>query len=246
MSGTGDQPMSRRKSFKKSLRESFRRLRKGRSQRPSTSGPKSIPTSPISKPEDQSSNNAGPSISAEVRPVERQIEARNVDDGMGSMVRCLLMVKTFVISQSAHASATVWAGTNSGAIYVFSLGVPAGVNHFQPLFFFFSYIFKIDLYSCVSNLLRILGNRRQTEPVSAQLAKEIQLKHRAPVVSINIIDASFASIGDLGENVGTSISDSCPPHRVVISSEEQFKVITISKTSNTLRLKYFFKGFYTS
>lgn len=28
-----DNPMSRRKSFKKSLRESFRRLRKGRSQR---------------------------------------------------------------------------------------------------------------------------------------------------------------------------------------------------------------------
>lgn len=33
MSNTGDTPISRRKSFKKSLRESFRRLRKGRSQR---------------------------------------------------------------------------------------------------------------------------------------------------------------------------------------------------------------------
>lgn len=33
MSGAGDAPISRRKSFKKSLRESFRRLRKGRSTR---------------------------------------------------------------------------------------------------------------------------------------------------------------------------------------------------------------------
>lgn len=33
LSGASDTPISRRKSFKKSLRESFRRLRKGRSQR---------------------------------------------------------------------------------------------------------------------------------------------------------------------------------------------------------------------
>jgi lethal(2) giant larvae protein len=63
------------------------------------------------------------------------------------------------------------------------------------------------------------------EPVNAQLAKEIQLKHRAPVVSINIIDASYAAIGESFENSGIkSTSESCPPHRVVISSEEQFKV----------------------
>ena len=129
VSGTGDQPMSRRKSFKKSLRESFRRLRKGRSQRPPT-GPKCVPTSPISKVEDNNPiHNAGPSIAAEVRPVERQIEARNVilDDGMGSMVRCLLLVKTYVISQSSNATATLWAGTNSGAIYVFSLNIQTGM-----------------------------------------------------------------------------------------------------------------------
>jgi lethal(2) giant larvae protein len=64
-----------------------------------------------------------------VRPVERQIEARNVmlDDGMGSMVRCLLLVKTYVISQSSNATATLWAGTNSGAIYVFSLNIQTGM-----------------------------------------------------------------------------------------------------------------------
>lgn len=58
MSGAGEGPISRRKSFKKSLRESFRRLRKGRSQRAAagdkrgatttaaTSSPPPQPTSP--------------------------------------------------------------------------------------------------------------------------------------------------------------------------------------------------------
>ena len=45
-----DNPMSRRKSLKKSLRESFRRLRKGRSQRNVDKNKKATPTQdPIKK-----------------------------------------------------------------------------------------------------------------------------------------------------------------------------------------------------
>lgn len=68
--------LSRRKSFKKTLRESFRRLRRGRSTR----------------------NNAGATTTpiTETRPVERQIEARPADDAMGSMVRCLTLAQTFI------------------------------------------------------------------------------------------------------------------------------------------------------
>lgn len=72
LSGAGE-PISRRKSFKKSLRESFRRLRKGRSTR-----------------------NNQPTTPAETRPMERQIEARAVDDGMGSMIRCLTFAQTYI------------------------------------------------------------------------------------------------------------------------------------------------------
>lgn len=133
MSGAGDQPMSRRKSFKKSLRESFRRLRKGRSQRPGMGGKPAQPISATKSHDIQSSSvtNAGPSTAAEVRPVERQIEARTPDDGMGSMVRCLLMAKTFIFSQSLNTSATLWAGTNSGAIYVFNLALPVGKSRIR-------------------------------------------------------------------------------------------------------------------
>ena len=65
--------------------------------------------------------------------------------------------------------------------------------------------------------------------MSAQLAKEIQLKHRAPVVSIDIIDAACASLGDVsGPSEPAEVSG---PHRVVISSEEQFKVSATCTTA---------------
>ena len=93
----GDTPISRRKSFKKSLRESFRRLRKGRS------GRNQKQVNNPDTPNDKFGNRRGPPINAtsspiEAKPIERQIEARNVDDGMGSMVRCLYFVKTFLIN----------------------------------------------------------------------------------------------------------------------------------------------------
>merc|ERR1719220_524069 len=77
-----DNPMSRKKSLKKSQRESFRKLRKGRSQRIKTnkSGEAEMKVEKSSRME-----------SPELRPMERQIEARGSgsEDGLGSMVRCL-------------------------------------------------------------------------------------------------------------------------------------------------------------
>lgn len=74
LTGAGE-ALSRRKSFKKTLRESFRRLRKGRSTRNNPSAPTPI---------------------TEARPIERQIEARPADDGMNSLVRCLTFAQTFI------------------------------------------------------------------------------------------------------------------------------------------------------
>lgn len=34
----------------------------------------------------------------EARPIERAIEARPVDDSLGSMVRCLSFTKTFIVT----------------------------------------------------------------------------------------------------------------------------------------------------
>lgn len=82
LTGAGE-ALSRRKSFKKTLRESFRRLRKGRSTR----------------------NNPGAQTPiTEARPIERQIEARPVDDAMNSLVRCLTFAQTFITNSMSFKS----------------------------------------------------------------------------------------------------------------------------------------------
>ncbi|XP_071745331.1 lethal(2) giant larvae protein isoform X2 [Lepeophtheirus salmonis] len=174
-----DNPMSRRKSLKKSLRESFRRLRKGRSQR--NIDKKKIGTVETVRRDLRSD-------SPESRPIERQVEARSgFDDGLGSMVRCLHFANTY-IANGTTLSPTLWAGTNSGQILIFMLTLPK--------------------------------NRKDAkEKASTLLAKEIQLKHRAPVIDIQVLDSSGLPI--------TDESDESIPHRVLIASEEQFKIFLL-------------------
>ncbi|EDW71166.1 lethal(2) giant larvae protein [Drosophila virilis] len=183
LTGAGEQ-LSRRKSFKKSLRESFRKLRKGRSTRNNPSN--QVPTT------------------LEARPVERQIEARCTDDGMGSMVRCLLFAKTYITNVNI-TSPTLWSATNASTVSVFLLHLPPA-------------------QTAATTGPPASGNTTPQSPrrISAQLAKEIQLKHRAPVIGISIFDQSGCPVDQLnyGEN-GT------PPHRVLIASEEQFKVFSL-------------------
>lgn len=102
LTGAGEQ-LSRRKSFKKSLRESFRKLRKGRSTRNNPTN--QVPTTVGSSGTLTSYSNTYVDIlQLEARPVERQIEARNADDGLGSMVRCLLFAKTYVTNGELNDS----------------------------------------------------------------------------------------------------------------------------------------------
>jgi len=68
------------------------------------------------------------------------------------------------------------------------------------------------------------SDKRQEEAVSASLAKEIQLRHRAPVVYINLIDsAGNPSVHPDGE--GSKVLQG--PQRVLICSEEQFKLFSL-------------------
>ncbi|KAJ8896364.1 hypothetical protein PR048_001708 [Dryococelus australis] len=92
-------------------------------------------------------------------------------------------------------TSTLWAGTNNGTVYVFTITVPN-------------------------------GQKRLEDDVPCQLAKEIQLKHRAPVISIAVLDGTNMALpGPLAVEKGVSKQpDNSGPHRVVISSEEQFKV----------------------
>lgn len=205
LSGAGEQAISRRKSFKKSLRESFRRLRKGRSTRhgEKRGGAPSAVTSPTSPPgPDKRKEGTGDATAAlEPKPVERQVEARPVDDSQGSMVRCVYFARTYIVSVQ-HTTPTMWAGTNNGTVYVFTLCVPQKA-------------------------------KRKDEMVQCQLGKEIQLKHRAPVIGISIVDSAGVPLPEPFQKAPEPVGG----HRVIISSEEQFKMFILPSLKPLCKLK---------
>uniref|UniRef100_A0A8C9C828 LLGL scribble cell polarity complex component 1 n=1 Tax=Phocoena sinus TaxID=42100 RepID=A0A8C9C828_PHOSS len=108
-------PLSRVKSLKKSLRQSFRRIRKSR-----VSGKKRLT---LQEANAQLAEQASPH-DVEVTPVQRRIEPRSADDSLSGVVRCLYFADTF-LRDAAHHGPTMWAGTNSGSVFAYALEVPA-------------------------------------------------------------------------------------------------------------------------
>lgn len=93
---------------------------------------------------------------------------------------------------------TLWSATNASTVSVFLLHLPT--NTATPT-------------------SPVTGQRR----VTAQLAKEIQLKHRAPVVGIAIFDATGCPVDQITSPNGYGTL----PHRLLIASEEQFKIFSL-------------------
>ncbi|KAH0632032.1 hypothetical protein JD844_020056 [Phrynosoma platyrhinos] len=157
-------PLSRVKSLKKSLRQSFRRIRKSR-----VSGKKRVnATSPSSKVQEANAQLAE-------QPGPHEVEMTPV--------------------QPAHHGPTLWAGTNSGSVFAYALEVPS-----QEKF--------------------------SERAVEAVLGKEIQLMHRAPVVSIAVLDGRGNPLPEPYE-VSRDLAkapDMQGSHSVLIASEEQFKL----------------------
>ncbi|XP_030645694.1 lethal(2) giant larvae protein homolog 1 isoform X2 [Chanos chanos] len=194
-------PLSRVKSLKKSLRQSFRRIRKSR-----VSGKKRVVVnSPTSKVQEANAQLA--EQDAEVTPVQRRIEPRSADDSLSGVVRCLCFADTF-LRDGTHHGPTMWAGTNSGCVYAYALDVPS-----QEKF--------------------------SEQSVEALLGKEIQLMHRAPVVSIGVLDGRGNPLPEPYE-VSRDLAkapDMQGSHSVLIASEEQFKVFMLPKVSAKTKFK---------
>lgn len=93
------------------------------------------------------------------------------------------------ISELKTTFPTLWSATNAGSVSVFILNIPPK------------------------------SSAEQGKRVTAQLAKSIQLRHRAPVVGISVFDHAGVPLELSGP--GTS------PHSVLIASEEQFKVFSL-------------------
>ena len=130
--------------------------------------------------------------SPEPRPMERQIEARG--SGSGSEDGLGSMVRCL------HLASTYIANNMN-----MSPTLWAGTNTGQVLVFLLT-ITPVD--------------KRKNDKITAVLAKEIQLKHRAPVIDIEVHDAG-------GLPVSGSQPSYPPPHRVLITSEEQFKLFSL-------------------
>ncbi|CAI9724364.1 (2) giant larvae homolog 1-like isoform X1 [Octopus vulgaris] len=200
-----DSLLSRRISFKKSLRESFRRLRKSRANRREKmkkekceiEGGEAVSTEGTAPAEGASASASPLSSSPELKPMERQVEARSLDDSMASIVRFLYFADTFAINNTSHQP-TLWVGTNAGYVYIYTITIPP-------------------------------SDKRASESVSSFLAKEIKLRHRAPVISMAVIDKRARVLPEPLEvlHERAKAADMSGEHQLVVCSEEQFKVFSL-------------------
>lgn len=201
--------MTRKKSFRKSLRESFRRLRRGRSQRhpqpttgtttttPATSsndGQEATATKPafsrattgvrtLSPPSLNSASRmpdanavAAAAAAAAMYSNERQVEQK-VE--LSSIVKCITLTSA-IITSSMSFKPTLWVGTNSGQVLVYAIELASEQQQSSKS--------NIDTSSEPQQAPAAEAAEEQPEPVApqttARLAKEIQLKHRAPIIAI--------------------------------------------------------------
>ncbi|XP_027423751.1 LLGL scribble cell polarity complex component 2 isoform X2 [Zalophus californianus] len=112
-------PLSRVKSLKKSLRQSFRRIRRSR-----VSSRKRRPAGPPGEVQEGGARAERTGLqNMELAPVQRKIEARSAEDSFTGFVRTLYFADTYLRDSSRHCP-SLWAGTNGGTVYAFALRVP--------------------------------------------------------------------------------------------------------------------------
>ncbi|XP_012555599.1 lethal(2) giant larvae protein homolog 1 isoform X1 [Hydra vulgaris] len=174
--------IQRKRTLTKSLRDSFRRLKSRRSSRKKPEGGGGA-TSPLK--------------SYEVAPQSRLVDENRVDEAVLSMVRCLYFGETF-LGDGAHHTLTLWAGTNAGYIYVYSITVPEKSQRTQT-----------SIKAEVGKELKL----KHHAPVMNIFVID---KNGVPLLS--------SAESDAGRKAPIDMSGG---HSVVISSEEQLKVFSL-------------------
>uniref|UniRef100_A0A668ANZ9 LLGL scribble cell polarity complex component 2 n=1 Tax=Myripristis murdjan TaxID=586833 RepID=A0A668ANZ9_9TELE len=110
-------PLSRVKSIKKSLRQSFRRIRRSRVSL------RKHHVNNAAKLQEANARLEAELAEMELAPVQRKIEARSSDDSFTGLVRTLYFADTF-LSDSSHNTPSLWAGTNGGSVFAYMLRLP--------------------------------------------------------------------------------------------------------------------------
>lgn len=179
--------IQRKRTLAKSLRDSFRRLRSKRGSR--------------RKKENKHDGAASPSgvrsVGYEASPQSRLIDESRVDEDVLSMVRCIYFGETF-LGDAGHRTATLWAGTNAGYIYVYSINIPEKEERSQA-----------EIKTEVGKELKL----KHHAPVVNIFVVD---KHGVPISSVSEQEAGRMQKTDMSGG-----------HSVLISSEEQFKVFSL-------------------
>uniref|UniRef100_A0AAR2KWH1 LLGL scribble cell polarity complex component 2 n=1 Tax=Pygocentrus nattereri TaxID=42514 RepID=A0AAR2KWH1_PYGNA len=203
-------PLSRVKSIKKSLRQSFRRIRRSR-----VSMRKHNPNNGscllwLQLQEINARLEAETLHDMELAPVQRKIEARSADDSFTGLVRTLYFADTF-LSDSSQSTPSLWAGTNGGAVFAYMLRLPP--------------------------VERRMDNKVTAH--AGKNSKEIQLMHRAPVVGLVVLDGRGAPLPEpleVAHDLARS-PDMQGSHQLLVISEEQLKLFNLPKVSSKAKLK---------
>ncbi|XP_077828845.1 LLGL scribble cell polarity complex component 2 isoform X2 [Macaca mulatta] len=196
-------PLSRVKSLKKSLRQSFRRMRRSR-----VSSRKRRPAGTPGEVQEGSAKTERPGLqNMELAPVQRKIEARSAEDSFTGFVRTLYFADTYLRDSSRHCP-SLWAGTNGGTIYAFSLRVPPAERRMdEPVRAEQAKEIQLMHRAPVVGILVLDGH-------SVPLPEPLEVAH------------------DLSKS-----PDMQGSHQLLVVSEEQFKVFTLPKVSAKLKLK---------
>ncbi|XP_060108884.1 LLGL scribble cell polarity complex component 2 isoform X1 [Heteronotia binoei] len=192
-------PLSRVKSLKKSLRQSFRRIRRSRVSN------RKRRTAEVQEGIPRYDQDALQEI--ELAPVQRKIEARSAEDSFTGFVRTLYFADTFLRDSSRHCP-SLWAGTNGGTVYAFSLRVPPAERRMdEPVKAEQAKEIQLMHRAPVVGILVLDGR-------STPLPEPLEVAH------------------DLSKS-----PDMQGSHQLLVVSEEQFKIFTLPKVSSKLKLK---------
>eukprot|EP00795_Rhopilema_esculentum_P009139 gene9139-16801_t len=188
-------PIQRRKSFTKSLRDSIRRFRSRKSTRGSrrkrAAGANEATEGSSSSPRTQSP------IEIERSSAPRLIDESRVDESLLSLVKCLYFAETF-ITDATHQTPTLWAGTNSGSIFVYSITIPDEERRQEN--------------SIAAEVGKEIKLRHHAPVVSINILD----KNGVPLPSLKEVEAGREKP-----------ADATGPHSLLICSEEQLKIFAL-------------------
>ncbi|XP_053565009.1 LLGL scribble cell polarity complex component 2 isoform X2 [Bombina bombina] len=194
-------PLSRVKSLKKSLRQSFRRIRRSQVNKQRRAGVDSKVQEANARFEQEALQDM------ELAPVQRRIEARSAEDSFTGFVRTLYFADTFLRDSSRHCP-SLWAGTNGGTVYAFSLRVPPTERRMEEA-----------VTAAQAKEIQLMHRA----PVVGILILD---GHNIP------LPEPLEAAHDLSKSPDMQNS-----HQLLVISEEQFKVFTLPKVSSKLKLK---------